>query len=108
MLRRPPRTTRTDTLFPYTTRFRSGGRAGIARTSLERTAEGLGPDGDAWLELFAPLVEGWQPLVALALGERTRGIAGTLADVGARQLVEVGMRLLEQGDRKSTRLNSSH
>src|SRR3546814_1543234 len=25
MIRRPPRSTRTDTLFPYTTRFRSGG-----------------------------------------------------------------------------------
>src|SRR3546814_3421236 len=25
MIRRPPRTTRTDTLFPYTTLFRSGG-----------------------------------------------------------------------------------
>src|SRR3546814_12036866 len=28
MIRRPPRSTRTDTLFPYTTRFRSGGVAG--------------------------------------------------------------------------------
>src|SRR3546814_1324293 len=27
MLRRPPRSTRTDTLFPYTTLFRSGGKA---------------------------------------------------------------------------------
>src|SRR3546814_12380893 len=27
MLRRPPRSTRTDTLFPYTTLFRSAGRA---------------------------------------------------------------------------------
>src|SRR3546814_8228363 len=26
MMRRPPRSTRTDTLFPYTTLFRSGGR----------------------------------------------------------------------------------
>src|SRR3546814_3277061 len=26
MMRRPPRSTRTDTLFPYTTRFRSPGR----------------------------------------------------------------------------------
>src|SRR3546814_7712376 len=26
MIRRPPRSTRTDTLFPYTTRFRSDGR----------------------------------------------------------------------------------
>src|SRR3546814_20365225 len=28
MLRRPPRSTRTDTLFPYTTLFRSAGHAG--------------------------------------------------------------------------------
>src|SRR3546814_2255316 len=28
MIRRPPRSTRTDTLFPYTTRFRSGGDGG--------------------------------------------------------------------------------
>src|SRR3546814_7906697 len=35
MIRRPPRATRTDTLFPYTTRFRSGveegGRKGLAQ-----------------------------------------------------------------------------
>src|SRR3546814_20545058 len=31
MIRRPPRSTRTDTLFPYTTLFRAAGRAG-ART----------------------------------------------------------------------------
>src|SRR3546814_16839832 len=30
MLRRPPRSTRTDTLFPYTTLFRSNGRIGRA------------------------------------------------------------------------------
>src|SRR3546814_1270395 len=32
MIRRPPRSTRTDTLFPYTTRFRSerGGESGVA------------------------------------------------------------------------------
>src|SRR3546814_2211558 len=29
MLRRPPRSTRTDTLFPYTTLFRSSGRLGL-------------------------------------------------------------------------------
>src|SRR3546814_5179382 len=28
MIRRPPRSTRTDTLFPYTTLFRSAGRCG--------------------------------------------------------------------------------
>src|SRR3546814_4799789 len=31
MLRRPPRSTRTDTLFPYTTLFRSRSRAGRPR-----------------------------------------------------------------------------
>src|SRR3546814_8396136 len=29
MIRRPPRSTRTDTLFPYTTLFRSAGRRGL-------------------------------------------------------------------------------
>src|SRR3546814_1812624 len=29
MIRRPPRSTRTDTLFPYTTLFRSGQRRGL-------------------------------------------------------------------------------
>src|SRR3546814_3871990 len=40
MIRRPPRSTRTDTLFPYTTLFRSagaqeaGGMGGVARKAL--------------------------------------------------------------------------
>src|SRR3546814_16016062 len=33
MIRRPPRSTRTDTLFPYTTLFRSDGPQGSARNS---------------------------------------------------------------------------
>src|SRR3546814_9678641 len=33
MIRRPPRSTRTDTLVPYTTLFRSGGAAGPASRS---------------------------------------------------------------------------
>src|SRR3546814_18735969 len=41
MIRRPPRSTLTDTLFPYTTLFRSeGGRPGARRTEARR-------DGDA-------------------------------------------------------------
>src|SRR3546814_18039453 len=34
MIRRPPRSTRTDTLFPYTTLFRSGDDVGIAQVTL--------------------------------------------------------------------------
>src|SRR3546814_7848970 len=39
MLRRPPRSTRTDTLFPYTTRFRSLDRRGARRARNERNED---------------------------------------------------------------------
>src|SRR3546814_16949556 len=55
MIRRPPRSTRTDTLFPYTTRFRSP--PGIQ-------AVPLGPDAlignaglNSMLETFCPISE---------------------------------------------------
>src|SRR3546814_12790457 len=35
MIRRPPRSTRTDTLFPYTTLFRSEVGAGAVRTDVQ-------------------------------------------------------------------------
>src|SRR3546814_4195932 len=52
MIRRPPRSTRTDTLFPYTTLFRSqvavaaaaaakGLELGVARLAAERAARGF-------------------------------------------------------------------
>src|SRR3546814_1115689 len=39
MIRRPPRSTRTDTLFPYTTLFRSTARGDQCRRHLERLYE---------------------------------------------------------------------
>src|SRR3546814_3902420 len=39
MIRRPPRSTRTDTLFPYTTLFRSSRRARVTRTCGAPSAE---------------------------------------------------------------------
>src|SRR3546814_4193823 len=42
MIRRPPKSTRTDTLFPYTTLFRSGADAGARRRQGEGVAEGGG------------------------------------------------------------------
>src|SRR3546814_3704469 len=38
MIRRPPRSTRTDTLFPYTTLFRSVGENGPRPVSLQQAA----------------------------------------------------------------------
>src|SRR3546814_11388004 len=42
MIRRPPRSTRTDTLFPYTTRFRSDGRLRHRIVDLERAFDQFG------------------------------------------------------------------
>src|SRR3546814_9116743 len=49
MIRRPPRSTRTDTLFPYTTLFRSQGilsprRPCLRRPVADRALEGRGAD----------------------------------------------------------------
>src|SRR3546814_6980218 len=42
MIRRPPRSTRTDTLFPYTTLFRSERKCGAQREIYESELEGIG------------------------------------------------------------------
>src|SRR3546814_1852093 len=42
MIRRPPRSTRTDTLFPYTTLFRSAARARLRRPQQASDAHGGG------------------------------------------------------------------
>src|SRR3546814_13781141 len=61
MIRRPPRSTRTDTLFPYTTLFRSRGRGG---PGVAHRADGgprpprrAGPAGARDL-----LVQPWRPV----------------------------------------------
>src|SRR3546814_8858563 len=43
MIRRPPRSTRTDTLFPYTTRFRSRSRSPAGRRCRTDRAAGAQP-----------------------------------------------------------------
>src|SRR3546814_784929 len=63
MIRRPPRSTRTDTLFPYTTRFRSIAVRSSTHPVDEGTDEGPchQPDGDnrqddSRADIAAPLV----------------------------------------------------
>src|SRR3546814_18545198 len=63
MIRRPPRSTRTDTLFPYTTLFRSllldllhealVGLVGSTRVVLDQVGEGTGRDHRADLLLVS-------------------------------------------------------
>src|SRR3546814_3407899 len=106
MIRRPPRSTRTDTLFPDTTLFRSDD------SGTTNTAEPVGIGQDVRPEIRCAAIEIVQPFLDIAscrtyprrcvwLGEGCCGGAG----FGSRlQLTEPCLC----GDRKSTRLNSSH
>ncbi|MBX9245794.1 NAD(P)/FAD-dependent oxidoreductase [Actinotalea ferrariae] len=65
--------------------------AGVAYQDLARTAAELGPDGDAWLEVFGPLVEHADDVVELILGDHRR-VPRSLTTA-----VRFGLRALEQG-----------
>src|SRR3546814_17297213 len=99
MIRRPPRSTRPDTLFPYTTLFRSDAyRRAYAPEALAR---------NPWYEIAAPTGPLFQWDEASThvrrppLLDRNRTEVG-LSDIGGARPLAV------LGDRKSTRLNSSH
>src|SRR3546814_15444063 len=55
MIRRPPRSTRTDTLFPYTTLFRSAPATWIGYLSSTGV---YGDTGGAWVDETAPVGTG--------------------------------------------------
>src|SRR3546814_9553422 len=73
MIRRPPRSTRTDTLFPYTTLFRSQNRA-IAQTS----------------ENTMGFLQGKRALITGLASQRS--IATGIADAMHRQGAELALR----------------
>src|SRR6056297_4333094 len=91
MIRRPPRSTRTDTLFPYTTLFRSqsaaGEQAADARPGVQLAdAIHQHPDGDA------PVLSGRQRVDKPAAGDII------LEDVaGEQHLTFGGVYTLEHG-----------
>src|SRR3546814_2853854 len=100
MIRRPPRSTRTDTLFPYTTLFRSvehDDRNLVVAAQRHRA------------RVHHPQIVGEdtvvsQPVIALR-GRVLLGI-GVIDPIDAGALQQrVALHL---GDRKRTRLNSSH
>src|SRR3546814_1895012 len=136
MIRRPPRSTRTDTLFPYTTLFRSlfGQRLGLVLAGLAVDVALVGFAIMDFARLFGELVAnviGVLLDMVAQLAQRLHHdsfllhLVGCLrrfraADTGrhrrlgdfpriahrARDLA--AGRLAVVGDRKSTRLNSSH
>src|SRR3546814_13766554 len=101
LILRPPRSTRTDTLFPYTTLFRSEGDAHAAGES----REAAGPAFADGLYLDVAL------RAAIEFDEDERCVrAAVFRQIEAGQFLAVGV--VENArigvDRKSTRLNSSH
>src|SRR3546814_21117821 len=87
MIQRTPRSTRTDTLFPYTTLFRSAAQGVTAR------------DGKLPVNASGGLKSKGHPVGATGVGQIVEVYDQLLQRAGPRQIAE---------DRKSTRLNSSH
>src|SRR3546814_18126607 len=92
MIRRPPRSTRTDTLFPYTTRFRSAGAA-LEETRSdadqhEHHAEGYGEteeEGeDGYVHRWAAGLDGTVLLVADDVGAADDELLVAHDDLAAR------------------------
>src|SRR3546814_12770813 len=109
MIRRPPRSTRTDTLFPYTTLFRSFACA-------ERLEPAAGPDGQLGKQFRRRQADVGGAGGQLAFSSQNIGAAaqyvGPFPHWQRRQSQRRrgGIEQLEFPfrDRKSTRLNSSH
>src|SRR3546814_11259678 len=122
MMRRTPRSTRTHTLFPYTTLFRSDLSSARVRVSeMVRTAMLTGRKGSLssiraiQRDLGTGSVQGFvaRPVSARKLFQRRRRLPQAMAvdpQVGQHTLDEEARLLRGQRleDRKSTRLNSSH
>src|SRR3546814_7761414 len=107
MKRRPPRSTRTDTLFPYTTLFRSGVQELAADAPVEADAA-----GDV-VHVGADLLAEIGDLVDKGDLGGEEGVAGVLGQLGGLQAGEENRRFDQverpvERDRKSTSLNSSH
>src|SRR3546814_20177091 len=102
MIRRPPRPTRTDTLFPYTTRFRS-------RKLLRIYTDEAAYIGDRKVFEYVASLARDRKMAGLTVLEALIGF-GASSHIHRRHVLEsdraVVIEIVE--DRKSTRLNSSH
>src|SRR3546814_14038297 len=101
MIRRPPRSTRTDTLFPYTTLFRSS----IVHDETRNVTEG---GRTATTLVFSDLPRDASAELTVTLTGTGTVSVGTLIIGRAFDLGESEAAPTISLDRKSTRLNSSH
>src|SRR3546814_3720633 len=110
MIRRPPRSTRTDTLLPDTTLFRSpsglqvGGNA--SKIGRRRGQIDLSRLGQTRFIGFNTPERCFPAILKLGSDQAVIRVAGSIATFSERCLVSGLLQV--QLDRKSTRLNSSH
>src|SRR3546814_7326798 len=111
MIRRPPRSTRTATLFPYTTLFRSQNLSleMLARigSALDSEIVALGAGGPTHLRVTGPTTLSGTIDVKSSKNAGVALLCASLLNKGRTTLRKVA-RIEEVKDRKSTRLNSSH
>src|SRR3546814_12589782 len=102
MLRRPPRSTRTDTLFPYTTLFRSSKSRALPARRLDR--QRTAHPGDALAHPGQAVAVNADATDAVIDHRHLQPVAFP----GKNDLRRPRVRVARDVDRKSTRLNSSH
>src|SRR3546814_10388310 len=115
MIRRPPRSTRTDTLFPYTTLFRSVSRREAGAGHKRRRATQPSDQIAAEIRVIPDAgkrarMQCLQHQRADAAAHHRRKVAmNPPRDAARTEQAGVAERgVVIDGDRKSTRLNSSH
>src|SRR3546814_9208593 len=105
MIRRPPRSTRTDTLFPYTTLFRSAAPS-------NRDYEGGFATALMLKDLKLAMEAAQAADASVPMGAAAESLYQSFANLGgAPKDFSAIIKLLDgswSADRKSTRLNSSH
>src|SRR3546814_19508342 len=108
MIRRPPRSTRTDTLFPYTTLFRSDAQSGVRNLIVMQSlapiagyfSRSTSPFFSVGGKVQTPSGQSW-----LSFGLAFTLLLSTSSKPAAFAKPTTELFLI---DRKSTRLNSSH
>src|SRR3546814_16774622 len=101
MIRRPPRSTRTDTLFPYTTLFRSA-----LHDDKKSLVEAKDAKKDALDTYDKTILGAYEADINRFL--TSFGASFRLAQCGKNYVGKVPQSTYCLRDRKSTRLNSSH
>src|SRR3546814_2304000 len=111
MIRRPPVTTRTDTLFPYTTLFRSGREVVELRAAQQRVGAVVAGQRDAQVVVGGQRLfdQRGQLRIAEGLPERRVGIrggGGVRGSVGRRRRLDEGIRHRHRSEEHTSELQS--